>query len=92
VTAIDGGYASFLVFANIPQIAAAAPMIGVPSFTRRWQDLLDECAFSNPAWADALHRVEAQTAQHIAYIRQIDPGEKLKAAAPTRAPHHELRL
>jgi dienelactone hydrolase len=30
-----GGYASFLVFANLPLIAAAVPMIGVPSFTRR---------------------------------------------------------
>lgn len=81
-----GGYASFLIFADIPQIAAAVPMIGVPSFARRWQDLLDECAFSNPAWADALHRLEAQTARHTAYVRQIDPGEKLRTAAP-RALH-----
>jgi uncharacterized protein len=77
-----GGYASFLAFANMPQIQAAVPMIGVPSFTRRWLDLLDECAFSNPAWAAALDRVTAQTRQHTAFAQEIDPIEKLKDAAP----------
>jgi pimeloyl-ACP methyl ester carboxylesterase len=81
-----GGYASFLVFAELPQMVAAVPMIGISSFARRWQDLLDECAFSNPVWADALRHVKAQTADHTAFVRQIDPVEKLKTAAP-RALH-----
>ena len=29
-----GGYASFLAFANLPQMQAAVPMIGLPSFAR----------------------------------------------------------
>ena len=77
-----GGYASFLAFANVPQIQAAVPMIGVPSFTRRWLDLLDECAFSNPDWAAALDRVADQTRQHTAFVQEIDPIEKLQDAAP----------
>lgn len=77
-----GGYASFLAFANIPQVQAAVPMIGVPSFTRRWLDLLDECAFSNPDWATALDRVNEQTRQRTAFAQEIDPIEKLKDAAP----------
>ena len=77
-----GGYASFLVFANLPQVQAAVPMIGVPSFTRRWLDLLDECAFSNPEWATALDRVTEQTRQRTAFVQEIDPIEKLKDAAP----------
>lgn len=77
-----GGYASFLAFAELPKMLAAVPMIGIPSFTRRWLDVLDECAYSNPAWAEALHQVAAQTAAHTAFIAGIDPYEKLKTAAP----------
>jgi len=77
-----GGYASFLVFANVPEMQAAVPMIGIPSFTRRWLDLLDECAFSNADWAAALARVAEQTREQTAFIRGIDPLEKLAAAAP----------
>lgn len=77
-----GGYASYLIFANLPQMAAAVPMIGLPTFTRRWLDLLDECAFSNPAWAAALAQVSEQTQQHTAAIAAIDPAEKLLTAVP----------
>lgn len=77
-----GGCASYLIFANLPQIKAAVPMIGIPTFTRRWTDLLDECRFSDPAWAAALDQVQAQTAQQTAFILQIDPVAKLVTAAP----------
>lgn len=77
-----GGCASFLIFANVPQIKAAVPLIGIPTFTRRWTDLLDECTFSDPTWAAALQKVAAQTAQQTALIRQLDPAETLKSAAP----------
>ena len=77
-----GGYASYSILANVPQVQAAVPMIGVPSFTRRWLDLLDECAFSNPAWAAALDRVAEQTQKNTTFVAAIDPSEKLKAAAP----------
>jgi esterase/lipase len=77
-----GGYASYSILANLPQMQAAVPMIGVPNFTRRWLDLLDECAFSNPDWAAALDRVTDQTQKHTAFVEAIDPFEKLKAAAP----------
>jgi S-formylglutathione hydrolase FrmB len=77
-----GGCASYLAFASLPQLQAAVPMIGIPSFTRRWLDLLDECAFSNPDWAAALRRVEGLTAQHTALVQEIDPHDKLKGASP----------
>lgn len=77
-----GAYASYLVFANVPEMLAAAPLMGIPHFSQRWQDILDECAFSNPAWATALQQVTAQTAQHTTFIEQIDPYPKLFAAAP----------
>lgn len=77
-----GGYASFLIFANVPQMLAAVPMIGIPTFTRRWTDLLDECAFSNPDWAVALGRVAEQARQHTALVAAMDPADGLPAAAP----------
>lgn len=77
-----GGYASFLVFANLPQMRAAVPMIGIPTFTRRWTDLLDECAFSNPQWAAALAQVQDQTQAHTREIEAIDPADQLLHAAP----------
>ncbi len=77
-----GGCASFLILANLPAIQAAVPMIGIPSFKRRWLDLVEECSFSNPDWAAALERVQEQTRQHTTFIQQIDPYEKLKSAAP----------
>ena len=77
-----GGYASFLIFANLPLMAVAAPMIAIPTFTRRWTDLLDECAFSNPAWAAAFVQVRDRIQQHTDAIAAIDPADKLLAAAP----------
>lgn len=77
-----GGYASFLIFATIPAVQAAVPMIAIPQFNQRWHDLLDECAFSNPAWATALRRLERQVREHSAFIATIDPTERLKQAAP----------
>jgi fermentation-respiration switch protein FrsA (DUF1100 family) len=77
-----GGYASYAIFATLPQMLAAVPLIGIPAFTRRWTDLLDECTFSNPEWATALDRVSERTQEHTAFAASIDPIEKLKAAAP----------
>jgi hypothetical protein len=77
-----GGYASFLIFANIPGIQAAVPMIGIPQFSRRWRDLLDECAFSNPTWAAALRQLDRRVREHSALIATIDPVERLKQSAP----------
>ena len=77
-----GGYASFLIFANLPQMLAAVPMIGIPTFTRRWTDLLDECAYSNPAWAAALGEVLEQARLHTTMIAAMDPAERLLEAAP----------
>jgi uncharacterized protein len=77
-----GGCASYLAFADIPQIQAAVPMIGIPTFTQRWLDILDECALSNPEWAAALVPLEAQTAENTAFIREMDPVDRLRKAAP----------
>jgi dienelactone hydrolase len=77
-----GGYASYLVFANLPQMRTAVPMVGIPTFTRRWTDILDECACSNEEWAAALTAVAPQVAAHTALVAEMDPAERLLHAAP----------
>lgn len=77
-----GGYASTLAFATLPALQAAVPMIGVPTFLRRWLDLVDECAFSNPAWAAALATRADAVAADTEFVRRIDPAPLLAAAAP----------
>ncbi len=77
-----GGYASYLIFAHLRQMQAAVPMIGLANFARRWQDILDETACSNPAWGAALAQIGAPVEQHARYIAGLDPMAQLKAAAP----------
>lgn len=77
-----GGYASYLIFARVPAVQAAVPMIGIPQFSRRWHDLLDECAFSNPDWAAAFARLDGPIREHSSLITALDPFEELKQAAP----------
>ena len=72
-----GAYASFLALADLPALRAAVPMMGLPTFGQRWRDLLDETAWSNPAWAEALAGVTAHTRQHSELIEGIDPAERL---------------
>jgi hypothetical protein len=45
-------------------------------------DLLDECAWSNSAWASALVDVTAETAHRTEHIRSFDPDEKKTAPRP----------
>jgi predicted esterase len=77
-----GAYASYLALAEIPALRAGVAMMGLPVFYRRWQDLLDECALSNPEWAVAMEKVAPQTTQTSAWVRSFDPAARLAAAAP----------
>lgn len=83
VTGISmGSYASFLAFAGYPALQAAVPMMGIPTFARRWLDLLDECSFSNPDWSDAIESAARHTRVHTAFVQSIDPARKLQSIAP----------
>ena len=78
----QGSYASFLALADIPELQAAVPMMGVPTFTERLQDLLDETAWSNAEWGRALAAVAEQTAERVATVRRFDPGSRLLQPPP----------
>ncbi len=77
-----GGCVAALAFAALPQVTCAVPMIGVPTLARRWRDLLDECALSSAAWADALAQRKQQTDAAMAWIEGFDASPRLTARAP----------
>jgi hypothetical protein len=77
-----GAYATFLAFGSIKELKAAVPMMGIPTFTQRWLDLLDECAWTNPVWGAALTQLENTTRDKTSYVQRIDPAEWLRHAAP----------
>jgi hypothetical protein len=83
VTGISmGGYATCQAFAELPAVQAAAAIVGVPSFLRRWQDVVNECRWSNPLWAAALAGVPGWLAEQEEFVRHIDPVTRLAQAAP----------
>jgi pimeloyl-ACP methyl ester carboxylesterase len=78
----QGGYASFLALSDIPELKAAVPMMGLPTFLQRWQDVLDESAWSNAEWGAAIAEVKSEAELKAAFIPQIDPAGRLPALAP----------
>ncbi len=83
VTGISmGSYASFLAFAENPALQAAVPMMGIPTFARRWLDLLDECSFSNPDWGIAIEAAALHVRVDTTFVQSFDPADKLLSVAP----------
>ncbi len=78
----QGGYASFLALAEIPELRAAVPMMGIPTFGERVLDLLDETAWSNAEWGRALEQVARQTAERVEWVRAVDPAPRLLHLPP----------
>ncbi len=78
----QGGYVSFLALADIPVLKATVAMMGLPTFRQRWQDVLDESAWSNPEWGAAIAKVSEEAMERAAFVREIDPAGRLPALAP----------
>lgn len=78
----QGGYTSFLALADIPSLKTAVPMMGLPTFVQRWQDVIDESAWSNLEWGDAIANVAAEVQERSRWIPEIDPATRLPAMPP----------
>jgi pimeloyl-ACP methyl ester carboxylesterase len=76
-----GGYITFLAAARNPKVRAIATIIAHPAFTQSWLDDLAQ-AESNPDWADRMAAVAGETARLTAFVRSIDPYEKLGEFCP----------
>jgi pimeloyl-ACP methyl ester carboxylesterase len=76
-----GAFATFYVAANNPHIQAAVPMAGIPAFGARWEDVVLE-ASSYERWARAMEDVQGETDRRTAFVRQIDPFDRLREFCP----------
>jgi fermentation-respiration switch protein FrsA (DUF1100 family) len=76
-----GGFATYVAAATNPRIACAMAGGGRPAFARAWDDVtLGTSAYEE--WAEAMARLEAETARRAAYMAEIDPFETLDAFCP----------
>ena len=56
-------------------------MGGVPAFAARWEDVTPE-ASSYLQWAEAMERVQEEAARRAAFMREIDPFERIQGFCP----------
>jgi dienelactone hydrolase len=76
-----GGYFAHYAAAHVPAVCAAVSGIGMPAFAARWQDVTLEAA-SYAKWADPMAAAQPEIARRLAWLRQIDPFDRLPAFAP----------
>lgn len=76
-----GGFATFYIAANNPDIRVAVPIAGLPGFAARWSDVVLETS-SYEMWAEAMGEVQAETEKRLAFMEAIDPFEKLTSFHP----------
>ena len=76
-----GGFATFYIAATSPRVRVAVPMGGIPAFAARWEDVVLE-TLSYRQWAMAMEQARAETAQRTAFMRRIDPFDRMAAFCP----------
>jgi cephalosporin-C deacetylase-like acetyl esterase len=76
-----GGLIAYYLVANHPKVATAVPIISVPNFTQFWEDIVLE-TMATEQGAAALAAVAEAHEIYTAFIRRMDPLDKLPAFAP----------
>lgn len=76
-----GGYASFYIAANNPDIKVAVSIAGKPSFAKAWQDSITSTA-TYEQWSKQLQNAVGEIEERTEYFSKIDPFEKLSDFAP----------
>lgn len=76
-----GGYTTFYIAANNPDIKVAVPIAGKPSFIKAWKDsILSTGTYEQ--WREPIQHAEKEIAKRTDYIEMIDPYEKLSNFSP----------
>lgn len=76
-----GAFTTYYTAACDNRIRAIAPIIGLPAFTRRWEDLVLEKQ-ATPRWKDLFDSLSPETVKRTQFLRSIDPADKFKSFAP----------
>lgn len=76
-----GGFAAYYLAAIEPRVAAAAPVVGMPAFAERWDDVTLE-ASTYDQWRAQMAAAQPAVERHAAFMRSIDPSPRLAAFYP----------
>lgn len=76
-----GGYATYSILAQDDRVKAAVPMIGLPAFLKRFEDVwLEASTYSK--WSDELCKSHEETLKIMRNIADIDPEKRIKNFYP----------
>lgn len=76
-----GGYATYSILTQDDRVKAAVPMIGLPSFHKRFEDVwLESSTYSK--WSDELCKSNEKTLEIMKNIADIDPEKRIKNFYP----------
>ncbi|MCG7342555.1 prolyl oligopeptidase family serine peptidase [Sporosarcina sp. ACRSL] len=76
-----GGYASFYIAANNPNIKVAVPIAGKPAFTKAWQDSIASTV-TYDKWSPQLQEAVEEIERRTDYFQKIDPFDKMSNFSP----------
>lgn len=76
-----GGYASFYISANNPNIKVAIPIAGKPSFTKAWLDTITSTA-TYEQWSTQIQDEVKEVGKRTEYFQMMDPFDKLSDFFP----------
>lgn len=76
-----GGFAAYYLAATEPRVAAAAPIVGMPAFGERWEDVTLE-ASTYDQWRAQMAAAQPVVERHAAFMRSIDPSPQLTSFYP----------
>jgi dienelactone hydrolase len=76
-----GAFSAYYAAANESRIAAAAPVIGMPAFAERWDDVTLE-ASTYDQWRAQMDVARPATGRHAEFMRNIDPSPRLATFYP----------
>jgi hypothetical protein len=76
-----GAFSAYYAAANEPRIGVAAPVVGMPAFAERWDDVTLE-ASTYDQWRAQMDAARPATERHVEFMRSIDPFPHMAAFHP----------
>ncbi len=76
-----GAAIAYCLAATDPRFQVAVPLLGMPAFTERMEDVVIECS-SYDKWSKIFQDLRPETRRMMDFIRGLDPFEKMRGFGP----------
>lgn len=76
-----GGFAAYYLAVTEPRVVAAAPVVGMPAFAERWEDVTLE-ASTYDQWREQMAAAQPASERYGEFLRSIDPFPRMAAFFP----------